>query len=120
MSADLNRGACKNRLDHCQIQESIVTTAPDNVQIGVQNLRQHSSVAVQAIQTDQDPGEEKLLRRRIPANHLKSAFEFSPVVTIARSPKGAQELMRMCLQNRGAGSHHFPSLAPLVLKAAQT
>jgi hypothetical protein len=42
------------------------------------------------------------------------------VVAIARAPKGAQELMGMRLQKRGAGTQHFSSLAPLVLKAAQT
>ncbi len=111
----LNRGAGKNRLDRCQIQESIVATASDEAQSRVQDICQHSGVAIQAIQTHQELGGEKLLRRRIPGDNLESSFQFFAVVAIARSPKRAHELMRMRLQNRGAGSQHFPSLAPLVI-----
>jgi hypothetical protein len=51
--------------------------------------------------------------RRISRDHLKRSFQFFPVIAIAR-PSRAQELMRMRLHNRGAGSHDFPSLAPFV------
>ena len=90
MGTHLNRRARKNCLYDCQIQESIVTTASDDPQSVVQNLPEHGGIAVQTIQTDHDLGEEKLVRRRIAGDHLESAFEFSPVVTIARAPKGAQ------------------------------
>ena len=47
----LHGGACQNRLHHCQIQQSIVTAAPDDARTRVQDLSEHSSVAIQAIQT---------------------------------------------------------------------
>src|SRR6266702_3077430 len=114
MGTHLHGGARQNRLHHCQIQERIVTTAPDDAHTRVQDVSEHSGVAIQAIQTHQDLGEEKLVRRRIAGDHLESPFQFCAVVAIARSPKRAQELMGMRLQKRGAGAHHFPSLAPLV------
>ncbi len=113
----LHGRAGKNRLHHCQIQQSIVTTAPDDAHSRVQDLSEHSSVAIQAIQTHQDLGGEKFVRRRIPGDHLESPLQFCAVIAIARSPKGAQELMGMRLQKRGAGAHHFPSLAPLVARS---
>src|SRR2546429_4237737 len=117
MSTHLGRRARKNCLDDWQIQQSIVTTASDETQSRVQNRPQHGGIAVQTIQTDHDLGAEKLVRPCIAGDHLESAFEFSPVVPIARSPKGAQELMGMCLQNRGTGSHDFPSLASFVTRS---
>lgn len=117
MGTHLGRRARKNSLDDCQIQESIVTAASNETQSRVQNLPQHGCIAVQPIQTNHDLGEEKFVRRRIAANRLQSAFEFSPVVPIARSPKRPPELMGMCLQNRGPGSHDFPSLASFVTRS---
>ena len=93
----LNGGARKHGLDRGQIQERIVATAPDEAQIRVQDISQHSSVAIQAIHTHQDLGGEKLVRRRIPGENLENSFQFCPVVAIASSPKRAQELMRMRL-----------------------
>ena len=54
------------------------------------------------------------MRGRIPANHLDRSLQLFSVIAIASSPEGAQELMRMGLQKRGAGSHDFSSLASLV------
>src|SRR5205823_11984235 len=64
-----------------------------------------------------DLGEEKLVRRRIAADHLESPSQFCAVVAIARAPKRAHKLMGMRLQKRRAGAHHFPSLAPLVARS---
>jgi len=113
----LHGRARNNGLDRGQIQERIVATAPDEAQMRVQDISEHSSVAIQAIHTHQDLGGEKLVRRRIPGDHLESLFQFFPVVAIARSPKCAHELMGMRLQNRGTRSHHFPSLASPVARS---
>src|SRR5450759_1134611 len=59
-------------------------------------------------------GGEELVRGRIPDHHLDRSFQFFSVIPIASSPKGTQEVMGMSLQKRGAGSHHFSSLASLL------
>src|SRR5216684_6973627 len=114
MSANFNGRTRQNRLDRNQIQESIVTTAPDESHICVQDIFEYSGVAIQAIQPHQDLGEEELVRRCVTGDDLESPLQFFPVIAVARSPKRAQELMRMGLQKRGAGSHDFPPLASLV------
>ncbi len=120
MGTDHSGRARQHGLNFCQIQQRIIAAPCNEAQTRVQDIHQHSSVAIQAVQTHQHLGGEKCVRRRILSDHLQSALQFCAVVAIARSPKGAQELMGMRLQQRGAGAHHFPSLAPLVLKAAAT
>src|SRR5438045_9482460 len=110
MSTHLGRRARKNGLDDWQIQQSIVTTASDETQSRVQHRPQHGGIAVQTIQTDHDLGAEKLVRRRRAADHLESAFEFSPVVPMARSPKRPHELRGMCLTKRGTASTAYPQI----------
>src|SRR6266571_2678662 len=51
MGADLDRRTRQNRLDRSQIQQPIVTTAPDEAQIHVQDNSEHCGVAIQPIQT---------------------------------------------------------------------
>ena len=114
MRANFKGRTRQNRLDDCQIQESIVTTAPDEPHICVQDIFEDSGVAIQAIQPHQDLGEEEFVHRCVPGDDLESPLQFFPVIAVASSPKSTQELMRMGLQKRGAGSHDFPPLASLV------
>lgn len=116
MGADLDGRSRQYCLNVCSIQHALFAAPPDEAQTGVQDIAQDSSVTMQAIQPDQHVGGKKLVRRRIRDEKRQGAFQFSPIVTIARSPKRAQDVMGMRLYTRGAGSHDFPSLAPLVAR----
>jgi hypothetical protein len=49
MCANFNGRTRQNRLYDCQIQKSIVTTAPNEPHIGVQDIFEDSGIAIQAI-----------------------------------------------------------------------
>src|SRR5689334_16414232 len=48
---------------------------------------------------------------RIGSGYLASTLEFSTQIPIPRSPEGAEPLMGMGLQDRGARAHHFSAFA---------
>jgi hypothetical protein len=72
-----------------------------------------------AIQPQQRPFLRKLLRLQIGLKSCHCATQFCPVLAVARVAKGAEPLMRMHLEDGGAGTHHFPALASSVAGGAE-
>ena len=87
MGTDHSGRARQHRLNFGQIQQRIIAAPCNEAQTRVQDLAQHSSVAIQAVQTHQDLRGEKRVRRRIRGENLESSLQFCTVVAIARSPE---------------------------------
>src|SRR6266702_2886379 len=86
--------ASKTRLYLWSIQESIITAAGEQTKTGMQHIRERRSVPIQPIQTDQHLGDGQRKSGRVPGGSFQSAFQFAPVVAIARCGIGANPLMR--------------------------
>ena len=54
----------------------------------------------------------------IARDHLGSPAQVAAVVPVARRSERTEKLMRMCLENHGSGTNHFPALAPSVARRA--
>lgn len=52
------------------------------------------------------------------ADHLDGPQQFASVIRIASFSKGAEKLMRMHLEDDGAGAHDFSTFAPQVARRA--
>jgi len=90
MGAHLIRETCKRLLDHLQIQETVVTTSGNHPKASRENIDERSRVAIEPIQTKQHLRQGKRELGCIAGDHLDGPQEFSSVIPIARSPKGAQ------------------------------
>ncbi len=111
MGAYLIGGTCKCLLDHLQIQQGVVTTSGNDPKVGSEDIDERSSVAVEAVETQQHGSRRKPQFGRIAGDHLDGSYQFSSVIPIAWPPKGAQKLMRMRLENNRTGAHDFSPLA---------
>ena len=118
MSTHLIWGSRKDLLDHLQVQQVIGTTSDKYAQTSRQHIDERSCIAIQAVQTKEHRGWGKPELGGIAGDHLCGSSQFASVIPIARPTKGAQKLMRMRLEDDGAGAHHFSPLAPLVARRA--
>src|SRR5260221_768593 len=118
MGAHVIRGMCKRLLDDRKLQEAVVTTASDHPKTSRQNIDERSGVAVKAIETQQHRREGKRKLGRIAGDDLDSPQQFSSVIPIAWSPKRAEKLMGMHLEQDRAGADDFSPFAPLIARCA--
>jgi hypothetical protein len=86
--------ASKTRLYLWSIQQSIITAAGEQTKTGMQHIRYRRSVPIQPIQTDHHLADGQRKSGRILGGGFQSAFQFAPVVAIARSGIGTNPLMR--------------------------
>src|SRR5712692_3922728 len=79
-------------------------------------MRDDGTVPVLAIESDERLTLGQTQFRLICHDHLQPSPQLPWVVSIARIPKRCQPLMRMSLQERGAGPDHFSTLAPRIAR----
>src|SRR6266516_8075756 len=96
----------------------IGTTPRDHPQISRENIKKGCGITIQAIQPYEDGGGRKPKCGSIAGDHLGSLAQVAAVVPVARRSERAEKLMRMCLENHGSGTNHFPALAPSVARRA--
>ena len=85
----------KSRLDLWEIKPGLLFAPPNHPTLARKDLMQRSRVSIQSIDAHDDVSEGKRKRRRVRRDGLEGLSQFSSVVTISWTRKGAHPLMRV-------------------------